>query len=118
LGDPLKKSVISITVAGAACLPFTASAQASGVSIYGTVLPFRDNIRITGATAPGLSPATGGGSWDTPYKYPLLFVGALRGLNPFDNATTANPGFKVPGTTTQTGRANTKGFGMGLLYTF
>jgi len=48
------------------------------------------------------------GNWDTPYKYPLLFVGALRGLNPFDNALTANPGFNVPGTTTQNGRANAK----------
>lgn len=48
------------------------------------------------------------GNWDTPYKYPLLFVGALRGLNPFDNALTANPGFNVPGTTTQNGRANGK----------
>ena len=46
------------------------------------------------------------GNWDTPYKYPLLFVGALRGLNPFDNALTANPGFNVPGTTTQSGRVN------------
>jgi predicted porin len=48
------------------------------------------------------------GNWDTPYKYPLLFVGALRGLNPFDNALTANPGFNVPGTTTQNGRVNAK----------
>ena len=47
------------------------------------------------------------GNWDTPYKYPILMVGALRGLNPFDNALTANPGFNVPGTTTQNGRANT-----------
>jgi len=47
------------------------------------------------------------GNWDTPYKAPLLFVGALRGLNPFDNALTANPGFNVPGTTTQGGRVNT-----------
>ncbi|BDU72694.1 porin [Mesoterricola silvestris] len=181
----MRKSVLYIAVAGAACLPFTASAQASEVTIYGTFLPFADNIRTTGATAPGLSPATGGaslvsaaaytginlparnrvtsgtsnlgfkgdyrinedlkvfwqvesavspdgdapnaltsrnsavglkgswgtvffGSWDTPYKYPILFVGALRGLNPFDNAITANPGFNVPGTTTQTGRANSK----------
>lgn len=44
------------------------------------------------------------GSWDTPYKYPTLFVGALRGLNPFDNTLTGNPGFNVPGTTLQNGR--------------
>jgi predicted porin len=46
------------------------------------------------------------GIWDTPYKYPILFVGALRGLSPFDDAIMANPGFNVPGTTTQNGRAN------------
>jgi predicted porin len=44
------------------------------------------------------------GNWDTPYKHPTLFVGALRGLNPFDNTLTGNPGFNVPGTTTQNGR--------------
>lgn len=48
------------------------------------------------------------GSWDTPYKHAILTVGALRGLSPFDNALTANPGFNVPGTTTQTGRSNGK----------
>jgi predicted porin len=48
------------------------------------------------------------GNWDTPYKYPLLAVGPLRGLSPFDNNLTANPGFNVPGTTTQTGRINGK----------
>ena len=46
------------------------------------------------------------GNWDTPYKYPTLFVGALRGLNPFDNTLTGNPGFNVPGTTTQNGRSS------------
>jgi len=49
------------------------------------------------------------GLWDTPYKLPILFVGPVRGLNPFDNAITANPGFNVPATTTQTGRAGAKG---------
>jgi predicted porin len=44
------------------------------------------------------------GNWDTPYKYPLLIIGALRGLNPFDNTITANPGFNVPGTITAGGR--------------
>lgn len=48
------------------------------------------------------------GLWDTPYKLPVLFVGPVRGLNPFDNAITANPGFGVPATTTQTGRAGAK----------
>lgn len=46
------------------------------------------------------------GNWDTPYKHPTLFVGALRGLNPFDNTITGNPGFNVPGTTTQNGRGS------------
>jgi len=48
------------------------------------------------------------GNWDTPYKYSILFVGPLRGLSPFDNVLTANPGFNVPGTTTQSGRAGAK----------
>jgi predicted porin len=181
----MHKRLFLITAAAAACLPFTASAQASDVKIYGTLLPFVDSIQTMGATAPGLSPATGGaamvpgsaytglnlpsrnritsgtsnlgfkgtftvnedlkvfwqvesavspdgdapntlagrnsavglkgawgtafvGNWDTPYKFPILLVGAMRGLNPFDNALTANPGFNVPGTTTQTGRSNGK----------
>jgi predicted porin len=182
----MKYRKIVFTLAGAMALPFLASAQASQVQIYGTFNPMVDNIKTSGATAPGLSPATGGatlvtaatytgdlgnlpsrnrmtsgtsnigfkgsykvsddlkviwqiesavspdgdppnawtsrnsclglegswgtvfyGNWDTPYKYPILFVGALRGLNPFDNALTANPGFNVPGTTTQNGRVNT-----------
>jgi predicted porin len=45
------------------------------------------------------------GSWDTPYKYPLPFVSPLRGLNPFENTITANPGFCVPGTVTKAGRS-------------
>ena len=48
------------------------------------------------------------GNWDTPYKHPTLFLGALRGLNPFDNTLTGNPGFNVPGTTTQNGRASSR----------
>ncbi|MGC3997034.1 MAG: porin [Anaeromyxobacter sp.] len=166
--------------------PLAASALEGEVTVYGTLMPFVDNARVTGATAPGLTPATGGatqvaaaaytgvdvpqrfrvtsgtsnlgfkggldvlgedlqivfqiesavspdgdapnawasrnsavgvkgkfgralvGNWDTPYKYPVLMVGALRGLNPFDNAITANPGFGVPGTTTQSGRINAK----------
>lgn len=176
---------ILCTLAGAMALPFLASAQASPVQIYGTFNPMVDNIKTSGATQPGLSPANGGatmvpltaytgdlgnlparnrmssgtsnigfkgnykvsddvkviwqiesavspdgdapnawtsrnsclglettwgtvfyGIWDTPYKYPILFVGALRGLNPFDDAIIANPGFNVPGTTTQNGRVN------------
>jgi predicted porin len=48
------------------------------------------------------------GNWDTPYKYPTLFIGPLRGLNPFDNTLTGNPGFNVPGTTTQNGRSSAR----------
>jgi len=169
----------------ALALPLGASAAEGELHLYGTFLPFAENVRTADPTAPGLSPATGGatqvpgaaytgialpqhgrmtsgtsnlgfkgslelsehlkviwqvesavspdgdapnvlagrntgvglssdygtaiyGSWDTPYKYPLLFVGALRGLSPFDNYVTANPGFNVPGTTTQTGRAGGK----------
>ena len=183
----MKFTPLLLTLVGACVLPMSLAAQASDVQIYGTFLPFLDSIKTSGATAPGLSPATGGatqvaasaytgdlgnlptrnritsgtsnlgfrgsykisgdlkvvwqiesaispdgdapnaltsrnsalglegswgrvfyGNWDTPYKYPLLFVGATRGLNPFDNALTANPGFNVPATTTQNGRANAK----------
>jgi predicted porin len=44
------------------------------------------------------------GNWDTPYKFPILTAGAIRGLNSFDNALIASPGFNVPGTTTQSTR--------------
>jgi len=181
----MKYGKIVFTLAGAMALPCIAFAQSTEVQIYGTLMPLVDNIKTSGATAAGLSPATGGatmvaaaaytgdlgnlparnrmtsgtsnlgfkgsykinddlkliwqiesavspdgdapnawssrnsclglqgswgtvfyGIWDTPYKYPILMVGALRGLNPWDNALTANPGFNTPGTTTQTGRAN------------
>ncbi|MDR3671284.1 MAG: porin [Holophaga sp.] len=48
------------------------------------------------------------GSWDTPYKYPTLFMGAARGLLPFDGYLYGNPGFNVPGTVTNSGRATSK----------
>jgi len=176
---------IATCLAGACAFPALVFAQAGPVQIYGTLLPFLDNVQTSGATAPGLSPATGGaslvpasaytginlpsrnritsgtsnlgfrgslpvsgdlkvifqiesavspdgdapntlagrnsrlglegawgtvfyGNWDTPYKFPLLAVGPLRGLSPFDNALTTSPGFNVPGTTTQTGRVNGK----------
>lgn len=44
------------------------------------------------------------GNWDTPYKLTQIDIGGMRGLNPFDNAVVNNPGFAVPGTTTQSGR--------------
>lgn len=167
-------------------LPAAGRALEGDVTIYGTLLPFLDNARVTGATGAGLSPANGGasmvpaagytgagvpqrfrvtsgtsnlgfkggldvlgddlqvffqvesaispdgdapnawasrnsavgvkgkfgrafaGSWDTPYKYPLLLIGAMRGLNPFDNGITANPGFNVPATITAGGRTGGK----------
>ncbi|MBN1607220.1 MAG: porin [Polyangiaceae bacterium] len=180
----MKCSAVFPILAGLA-LPLTASAEEGTLSIYGTLHPFIDNYRTTGATRyQSLSPDTGGaslvaetdyngenlparfrmtsgtsnlgfkgelplsdqfraffqvenmvnidgdspvltspwanrnsavglksdygtlffGNWDTPYKHPTLFVGPLRGLNPFDNTLTGNPGFNVPGTTTQNGR--------------
>jgi hypothetical protein len=48
------------------------------------------------------------GQWDTPYYYAAVFVGPLRGLNPFDNAVTGNPGFNIPVVTTQGGRATAR----------
>lgn len=175
-----------LSVAGLAflALPLAARALDGEVTIYGTVMPFVDNARISGATASappdgatqvagaaytgarvpqrfrlgagtthvglkgGLdllgedlqvffqvestvstdatdSPSSwasrnsglglkGGfgrllfGNWDTPYKIPLLGVGALRGLNPFDDAIIGAPGFGVPATTTQPGRVGAK----------
>ena len=183
----MRSSAIVLAL-GVLALPVPAWAQEGEVSLYGTLHPFLDNFRTSGATAPGLSPETGGasqviaddytgedlanrfrissgtsnigfrgeigigkhiqaffqvenavnpdgdhpvltapwasrnsavglkgdygtlffGNWDTPYKYPTLFVGPLRGLNPFDNTLTGNPGFNVPGTTTQNGRASSR----------
>lgn len=175
-----------LLVLALAALPERAPALDGAVTVYGTLLPFLGNGRVTGATPAGLTPATGGatqvpaaaytgvnvpqrfqvttgtsnigfkggmdvldedlqvffqvesavspdgdapsawaarnsavglrgrfgqvmiGNWDTPYKYPALLVGALRGLSVFDNTLTANPGFGIPGTTTQTGRVNGK----------
>lgn len=48
------------------------------------------------------------GSWDTPYKVPTLQMGAMRGLFPFDGNLYGNPGFNVPGTVTNSGRAGSK----------
>lgn len=63
-------------------------------------------------SAIGLSGASWGtaivGSWDTPYKLPTLYTGTLRGLFPFDNSLSGNPGFNVPGTVTNSGRAGTR----------
>lgn len=63
-------------------------------------------------SAIGLSGASWGtvlvGNWDTPYKFPTLFTGTQRGLFPFDNGLTGNPGFNVPGTVTNSGRVGTK----------
>src|SRR5678816_2098196 len=50
-----------LTVAGLA-LPLSASAQDAQFSVYGTLMPFVDNWRTTGATAPGVTPETGGAS--------------------------------------------------------
>ena len=183
----MKCGPILLTLVGIA-LPLSASAQDAQFSVYGTLLPFLDNFRTTGATAPGLSPETGGasqviasdytgenlpnrfrvtsgtsnigfrgelrfnesikawfqvesmvnpdgdqsvyaapwasrnsavglagqfgtlfiGQWETPYYYAAVFVGPTRGLNPFDNAVTGNPGFNIPIVTTQGGRATSR----------
>jgi predicted porin len=183
----MKCGAILLTLVGIA-LPLSASAQDAQFSVYGTLLPFLDNFRTFGATAPGLSPETGGasqviaadytgenlpnrfrvtsgtsnigfrgelrftesikawfqvesmvnpdgdqsvyaapwasrnsavglagpfgtlfiGQWETPYYYAAVFVGPTRGLNPFDNAVTGNPGFNIPIVTTQGGRATSR----------
>lgn len=56
----MKSKTLLFTLVGACALPFCASAQASDVQIYGTFLPFLDHVKTSGATAPGLSPASGG----------------------------------------------------------
>ncbi|HWJ07322.1 MAG TPA: porin [Steroidobacteraceae bacterium] len=46
------------------------------------------------------------GRWDTPYKVIVLDLGPLRGLNPYDNALSGNPGFNTGVTITENGRVN------------
>jgi predicted porin len=182
----MKRSATLLAVGGLT-LSASAFAQEQGeLSIYGSLQPYVENFRTSGATPEGLSPETGGatqvtvddysgdnipnrfrlisgtshigfrgelklsehfsaffqvenaapvdgdpfilaaswasrnsavglkgtfgtlflGTWDTPYKYPLLFVGPLRGLNSFNNVITATPGFNIPGTTTRNGRSS------------
>jgi predicted porin len=48
------------------------------------------------------------GNWETPFMTPTLFMGPVRGLNPFDNAISGNPGFNVPVVTTSNGRASAR----------
>ena len=57
----MKCGAILVILVGIA-LPLSASAQDAQFSVYGTLLPFVDNFRTTGATPPGLSPETGGAS--------------------------------------------------------
>lgn len=182
------KCIATVLSVAALAISLPASAQEGDLSVYGTLQPYLDNYRTSGATPAGVSPETGGasqviaddytgdnlpsrfritsgtshigfrgglqlgahikaffqvesavnpdgdhpvltspwasrnsgvgltgdygtlffGNWDTPYKHPTLFVGPLRGLNPFDNTLTGNPGFNVPGTTTQNGRASSR----------
>jgi predicted porin len=48
------------------------------------------------------------GNWDTPYKWAALQTGFLRGLTAADYSNTfQSPGFRVPVTTTQSGRTGT-----------
>jgi predicted porin len=82
---------------------------------YGIFIDQNGNPPANNAFSPlrnthvGLSSGTwgtiSGGNWDTPYKLQILDVGPVRGLNPFDNPLLNNPGFAVPVTTTQGGRA-------------
>ena len=53
------------TLAGAMALPCIAFGQSTEVQIYGTLMPLVDNIKTSGATAKGLSPATGGATSPT-----------------------------------------------------
>ncbi|NTV76065.1 MAG: porin, partial [Holophaga sp.] len=81
---------IATCLAGACAFPALVFAQAGPVQIYGTLLPFLDNVQTSGATAPGLSPATGGAS--------LVPASAYTGINlPTRNritSGTSNLGFR------------------------
>lgn len=79
----------------------------SGVPVDGSAGP---NTFATRNSNVGLAGAWGTlflGVWDTPYKVMTIDLGAVRGLNPFDLTLLGNPGFTVPATTTQSGRAAT-----------
>lgn len=184
----MKAIKLAVCAAGPLILPCASFADTSSVQLYGAFLPFLENARISGATAPGLSPASGGASqvpaaaytgsnaasrnrmtsgtsnigfrgseelggglnaifqvesgfaldgnsgppglfanrnsnvgltgvwgtafagiWDTPYKWTTFHIAPLRGFNAFDyDIILENPGFNVPGTTTQSGRTNAK----------
>jgi predicted porin len=180
----MKKSKMLLVLAGVLGGSGLAFADESTVLIYGTLIPFFDNARTSGASAAGSTGSTmvpaaaftgvnassrnrltsgtsnigfrgseplgnnlkaiyqvenpipldgdpgpntwagrnsmvglqGGfgtiffGNWDTPYKWAALTTGFLRGLTPADYSNTfQNPGFRVPVTTTQSGRVGSGG---------
>lgn len=87
------------------------------------VWQIESQVNIDGDTVPastlgsrntrvGLSSANWGtlffGNWDTPYKSAQMVVNPFMAVNPFDDYLIGNPGFGVPGTTTQASRANSK----------
>src|SRR6187551_2991339 len=54
------KSCAILLALGGLSLSVSASAQEGELTLYGTVLPYAENFRTTGATPEGLSPETGG----------------------------------------------------------
>jgi predicted porin len=76
----------------------------SAVFVDGDQFPVALAARNTGVGLAGSWGTVMLGSWDTPYKVVTLDLGPLRGLNPFDNMITGNPGFNLPVTVTQGGR--------------
>ena len=77
----------------------------SAVFVDGDAFPVALAARNTGVGLAGPWGTVMAGTWDTPYKIVTLDLGPLRGLTPFDNMITGNPGFNLPVTVTQGGRA-------------
>ena len=71
-------------------LPVSTKALDGDVTIYGTVSPFFDNLRASGATKPGLSPASGGATQVAADAYTGLDTPARFRLT----SGTSNLGFK------------------------
>ena len=76
----------TLTATLACAWPALLTAQVSETQIYGTFLPFVDHIKTSGATAPGLSPATGGATQVAASAY-TGDLGNLPGRNRMTSGT-------------------------------
>jgi predicted porin len=85
---PLRVSLLW-TACAAACLPAAARADTT-IDLYGVLVPFVENARATGATAPGLSPASGGATQVGAAAYTGVNYGGRFQVR----ANTSNLGFR------------------------